>query len=230
MTAAACIRAVLGQHRLVINCDSDTVVIGASRARLRREFVNQVLLGGHVSSGVVFSEVIATARAVEATSVAAATAPTAAGAGGKTDRECRGGSGAAVEEEIELMINPPSSAMGDDAAVWEPPPGLPCHYAFLLELVPYFAGRWAVEADAKRVGRVAQTPGLERPGADVRVEVARLEGVGVESWPRLYQCGLAAEDTEVGLHVSAAHLGLYVAQGRLAGGTAGRGVVCVAPV
>lgn len=229
VTAAACIRAVLGQHRLVISCDSDAVVMDASRARLRREFVNQVLVGGYESSGVVTSDVIAAARTIEAASVAAATATTAAGAGGETGSEGRGDSGAAVGEEIELMINPPSSVMGDDAAVWEPPPGLPCHSALSLELVRYFAGRWAMQADAERVGRVAQTPGLPRPGADVGVEVARLEGVGVGSWPRLYQCALAVEDAEVALHVSAAHLGLYVAQSRLAGGTAGRGVFALRP-
>ncbi|KAK1864837.1 hypothetical protein I4F81_007375 [Pyropia yezoensis] len=224
VTAAACIRAVLGHYRLVLSCNSDAAFIHASRARLRREFVNQVLVGGYESSRVVTSDVIAAARTIEPASVAAATATTAAEAGGETDSEGRGGSSAAVGEEIELMINPPSSVMGDDAAVWEPPPGLPCHSALSLELVRYFTGRWAMQADAERVGRVAQTPGLPRPGADVGVEVARLEGVGVGSWPRLYQCALAVEDAEVALHVSAAHLRLYVAQSRLAGGTAGRGV------
>ncbi|KAK1868865.1 hypothetical protein I4F81_011347 [Pyropia yezoensis] len=86
-----------------------------------------------------------------------------------------------------------------------------------------------MQADAERVGRVAQTPGLPRAGADVGVEVARLEGVGMGSWPRLYQCDFDVEDAEVALHVSAAHLGLYVAQSRLAGGTAGRGVFALRP-
>lgn len=45
VTAAACIRAVLGQHRLVVSCDSDPVVIQASLPRVRREFVNQLLTG-----------------------------------------------------------------------------------------------------------------------------------------------------------------------------------------
>ncbi|KAK1865433.1 hypothetical protein I4F81_007964 [Pyropia yezoensis] len=192
-------------------------------------FKEVVLVGGYESSGVVTSDVIAAARTIEAASVAAATATTAAGAVGETGSEGRGGSGAAVGEEIELMINPPSSVMGDDAAVWEPPPGLPCHSALSLELVRCFVGRWAMQADAERVGRVAQTPGLPRPGADVGLEVARLEGVGVGSWPRLYQCALAVEDAEVALHVSAAHQGLYVAQSRLAGGTAGRGVFALRP-
>ncbi|KAK1858203.1 hypothetical protein I4F81_000814 [Pyropia yezoensis] len=211
VTTAACIRAVLGQHGLVISCDSDAVVIDASRARLRREFVNQVLLGGYESSGVDTFDVIAAARTIEAASVAAATATIAAGVERETDSAGRGGSGAAVGEKTELMINPPSSVMGDDAAVWEPPPGLPCHSASSLELVRYFAGPWAMQADAEWVGRVAKTPGLPRPGADVGVEVARLKGVGVGSWPRLYQCALAVEDAEVALHVLAAHLGLYVA-------------------
>ncbi|KAK1866103.1 hypothetical protein I4F81_008623 [Pyropia yezoensis] len=86
-----------------------------------------------------------------------------------------------------------------------------------------------MQADAERIGRVAQTPGLPRPGAVVGVEVARLEDVGVGSWPRLYQCALAKEDAEVVLHVSIVHLGLYVAHSRLACGTAGRGVFALRP-
>lgn len=76
---AACIRGIVGQHRRVVCCDADA--LEACKPRLRCEFVNQVLLGGYVSCGVVTADVMAAARFVADESVAAAADAAAVAAG-----------------------------------------------------------------------------------------------------------------------------------------------------
>lgn len=80
------------------------------------------------------------------------------------------------------------------------------------------------------MGRLPGTPGIPLLDREVGPAVMQLEGVGVGDWPHLFQCALAVEDVDVGLHVSAAHLGLCVACSGLCGGTAGRGVFALRPI
>lgn len=257
VTAAASIRGVLGQHRLVVCCDSDPVVIDASRPRVRREFVNQVLTGGYASSGLISADVVDAARVVNAESVAVAAAAARLKIQSRRQRGRRGGAPegddddgeeeegpqqrsdtpADIESEdgqtedkdgVIIMMDPPESTIGDGPD-WESPPGLPCHSAVPVELLRYFAGTWAARADMVRAGRVPGTPGLPMPGAEVGPAVMKLEGVGVGNWPHQFQCELAVTDVDVGLHVAAAHLGVFVARSRLAGGMAGRGVFALRP-
>lgn len=81
-TAVACLRVPLGQYRLAVCCDTDAEVIGPGVARVRREMVDQLAIGGFADVCGVGRREVGHAASLAARVVHAAAADDGAGGGG----------------------------------------------------------------------------------------------------------------------------------------------------
>jgi len=202
-----------GLFRRVILCDAFADAVTASRQRLRRTFVEQVLMGGFARHfGAVAEQVRAAAHIVRQA---------------ETDPDGRWTAvhGARGVAPARLMARPGPATARQTPAAYEPPAGLPAHSALPLSILTFLANVLGEESDNRRrlLGGGAH-PRSPPCGRDVGMAVVGLGMRPFESWPISLRCDLSTVDTLAVRQHGAAAAGFFIANSLVAGGQAGLGL------